>query len=247
MLSSVKGTRRTTSVPAGMRMPLETLMRLVTSTATGRCMPWNLLPGLRGRPVTVAVSASVWFRAASSPRSPAAAGPLLVAGPNLLHTEDEVRKVAEVFPSSTVLCGPSATVAATLGALDGRRDVHFAAHGHHEPGNFLFSRLDLADGPLMAYDIHQLDAVPAHVVLSSCDIGRNVVRTGNEMLGFTAALLYSGTSTVIAGVRRVPDDLSLQVMSMYHQMRALDVRPVAALAAATENGPPVPLVCFGCG
>ncbi len=38
--------------------------------------------------------------------------------------------------------------------------------------------LDLADGPLMAYDIQQLTAAPRHVVLSSCDVGRTVVRPG---------------------------------------------------------------------
>ena len=58
----------------------------------------------------------------------------------------------------------------------------------------LFSRLDLADGPLMAYDIQQLDSVPALITLSACDVGRAVVRSGDEHLGFTAALLYAGTN-----------------------------------------------------
>ena len=92
---------------------------------------------------------------------------------------------------------------AALRALDGAPLAHLAAHGHHDQENFLFSRLDLADGPLMAYDIQQLAAAPRHVVLSSCDVGRTVVRPGEEILGFTAALLYIGTATVISSVTRV--------------------------------------------
>ena len=97
-------------------------------------------------------------------------------------------------------------MSAALRALDGAPLAHLAAHGHHDQENFLFSRLDLADGPLMAYDIQQLAAAPRHVVLSSCDVGRTVVRPGEEILGFTAALLYIGTATVIASVTRVADD-----------------------------------------
>ena len=95
---------------------------------------------------------------------------------------------------------------AALQALDGAPLAHLAAHGHHDQENFLFSRVDLADGPLMAYDIQQLTTAPRHVVLSSCDVGRTVVRPGEEILGFTAALLYIGTETVTASVTRVGDD-----------------------------------------
>ncbi|MFJ8962831.1 CHAT domain-containing protein [Lentzea sp. NPDC102401] len=217
---------------------------VVVPTGALAAVPWNLLPGLRGRPLTVAMSASAWSRTAHA--NAPFVDPLLVAGPHLRHADDEVRKIAATFPDSEVLCGPQASVAATLTALGRRNCVHFAAHGHHEPGNFLFSRLDLADGPLMAYDVHQLDTVPQQVVLSSCDIGRNVVRTGNEMLGFTAALLYSGTATVIAAVARVPDDLSADVMSQFYALRARDVPPAAALAEACAETL-VPLVCFGRG
>ena len=94
-------------------------------------------------------------------------------------------------------------MAATLRALDGAPLAHLAAHGYHDSENFLFSRLHLADGPLMAYDVQQLAAAPRQVILSACDIGRAQVRPGGELLGFTAALLYAGTATVIASVARV--------------------------------------------
>jgi tetratricopeptide (TPR) repeat protein len=207
-------------------------------------LPWGLLPELRGRPVTVTPSASVWQVAARPGR---AGTPLLVAGPNLDHAPEEVARIAGIHPDATVLRGPHATVENTLVALRGRTTVHVAAHGHHEPDNVLFSRLDLADGPLMAYDIQQLDVAPEHVVLSCCDVGRTVVRTGDESLGFTAALLYGGTRTVVSSVARVDDLEAVDVMDAYHRAVRAGVPPARSLADATGASSRMPFVCFGRG
>lgn len=228
--------------------PLENVLGdhdlVVVPTGPLAGVPWGLLDPLRGRPVTVAPSASLWLRAGgtSAPLSP---DPLLVAGPHLDFAPEEVHKIAALLPSSTVLTGAGATVQTTLAAMDNRRIVHIAAHGHHEQGNILFSRLDLADGPLMAFDIAGLDQAPEHVVLSCCDIGRSVVRVGDEMLGFAAAFLYGGTRTVVAGVARVPDDTVVDVMATYHALLCGGATPAAALAEASLAAPLIPLVCFG--
>ena len=135
-------------------------------------------------------------------------------------------------------------MSAALQALDGAPLAHLAAHGHHDQENFLFSRLDLADGPLMAYDIQQLAAAPRHVVLSSCDVGRTVVRPGEEILGFTAALLYIGTATVTASVTRVGDDDAVGTMTAYHRLLAAGTRPAEALAGGYGRRPVQPVRLF---
>ena len=141
-----------------------------------------------------------------------------------------------------------ATVGATLRALNGAPLAHLAAHGHHERENVLFSRLDLADGPLMAYDVQQLAAPPRQVILSACDVGRTVVRPGEEILGFTAALLYVGTTTVISSVARVADDdAAVSIMTGYHRSLRAGARPAEALARAADGEPFSPFVCFGAG
>jgi CHAT domain-containing protein len=134
-----------------------------------------------------------------------------------------------------------------LHALDGAALAPLAAHGHHDRENVLFSRLDLVDGPLMAYDIQQLTAAPRQVVLSACDVGRTVVRPGEEILGFTAALLYVGTATVISSVTRVADDGAASIMTGYHQALRSGARPAEALATAALAEPVSPFVCFGSG
>jgi tetratricopeptide (TPR) repeat protein len=212
-------------------------------------IPWGLLPDLRGRPVTVCPSASTWLAASRKGQAAADPGPnrppLLLAGPDLEYAPREVTEIAQSYPGCRPLLKQQATVRAALQALDGAPLAHLAAHGHHDQENFLFSRVDLADGPLMAYDIQQLTTAPRHVVLSSCDVGRTVVRPGEEILGFTAALLYIGTETVTASVTRVGDDDAVGTMTAYHRLLAAGTRPAEALAAATAGDPFSPFVCFG--
>ena len=215
-------------------------------------VPWGMLPGLRGRPVTVCPSASSWLAArraadaaAGEPDGPAV--PVLVAGPDLQHALSEISQIAAGYPDCHPLVAAAATVDATLRALDGAPLAHLAAHGHHDRENVLFSRLDLADGPLMAYDIQQLAAAPKQVVLSSCDVGRTVVRPGEEILGFTAALLYVGTANVISSVTRVADSAAVGTMTVYHKLLATGARPAEALAQAAQTEQFSPFVCFGAG
>jgi hypothetical protein len=210
-------------------------------------VPWGTLPELNGRPVTVCPSASSWLAAWQRGQLPTGAPPLLVAGPDLEHAAREVTEIARCYPGTRPLLGEAATVGAVLRALDGAPLAHLAAHGHHDQENFLFSQVDLADGPLMAYDIQQLIAAPRHVVLSSCDVGRTVVRPGEEILGFTAALLYTGTATVTASVTRVGDEAAVGTMTAYHRLLAAGTRPAEALAAATAGDRFSPFVCFGGG
>jgi hypothetical protein len=217
-------------------------------------VPWGMLPGLRGRAVTVCPSASAWLASREGARGFAAragphaeVGPLLVAGPGLRHAVPEVTDVAAVYPGSRPLVGDAATVDATLRALDGAQLAHLAAHGHHDQQNVLFSRLDLADGPLMAYDVQRLSVPPRQVVLSACDVGRAVVRPGDEVLGFTAALLHIGTPTVISSVSRVADEVAFGVMTAYHRALSTGTGPALALALAAADEPLTPFVCFGVG
>jgi hypothetical protein len=227
---------------------------VIVPTKALSALHWGLLPDLRGRPVLVAPSASTWLhtRRAGAARAAGHPGPalrelapLLVVGPQLPQAEAEVAAISRIYPRATVLRGATATVAGTLFAMDGRDIVHICAHGHHEQDNVLFSRLDLVDGPLMAYDIHRLATAPGQVVLSSCDIGQPVVRAGDELLGFTAALLYGGTRVVVSSTSQVADDVALRVMSAYHRGLAAGLRPPRALADAAASEPLVPFVCFG--
>ena len=217
-------------------------------------VPWPMLPRLRGRPVTVARSATMWWRTLPPAGAPGVTVParrapsvVFAAGPHLDRADDEVRQAASGWPSASVLTGEQASGPAVLAAM-GRADiVHLAAHGAHEAANALFSAVQLADGPLFGYDLARVPRLPDQVVLSACDLGLATERPGDELLGMTAALLHGGTRCVVAAVARVCDDVALEVTVGYHGGLQAGLAPAQALAAAIEHRPDAPFVCFGNG
>ncbi|MGD0606406.1 MAG: CHAT domain-containing protein [Streptosporangiaceae bacterium] len=226
---------------------------VVIPTGLLTTVPWAVLPGCSGRPVTVAPSATAWHAArrrlgvASPGGAPPQADTLLVAGPGNARGDAEVLAIAALRPGASVLTGTHATPAATLAGLGTAAIAHVAAHGQHQAENALFSTLELAGGPLLGYDLQRAARVPAMVVLSSCDLGLTDVRPGDETFGMVTALLAAGAGTVVASVARVADDTAMAAMVGYHQAIAGGRAPAAALAQALEPAQAAGFVCFGTG
>lgn len=223
---------------------------VLSPTASLSLVPWGMLPGLRGRTVTVSPTGSSWLAGRrSGPRSPTATRVGVVTGPGLRHGRQELEEVAAVWPEADAR--PGATAADAL-ALAGRCDVfHVAAHGVHRPQSPLFSHLLMQDGPLFGHELSGLSTPPHHVVLSACELGCAETRPGDERLGMTAALLAAGVGSVVAGVARVDDEVSATVGVAHHRGLAAGLSPARALAEAVaalpEDAPPAPFVCFGSG
>ncbi|HEY0950616.1 CHAT domain-containing protein, partial [Nocardioides sp.] len=210
-------------------------------------VPWTLLPGFVGRPVTVAQSATSWLARRTTPLRLGSAG--FVAGPRVARAEDEVIAAAKEWKDARVLTGADASAAA-VSELAATVDVlHVAAHGRHAAENAMFSGLQLADGPWFGYDIDQLRQVPDVVVLSACEVGRSTVRWGDELIGMATAWLHAGARCVVASAAAVNDRAAYDVLVAVHQQLAAGVDPATALAAAvptvSADTAPVPLVCFG--
>ncbi|MEQ4303640.1 CHAT domain-containing tetratricopeptide repeat protein [Plantactinospora sp. B6F1] len=216
---------------------------------------WAGLPTCAGRPVTVAPSATAWLAAAR--RTLPDGAPLLAAGPRLPAAETEVRLLSRVLPGARLLAGAEATAEAVTTALDGARLAHVAAHGTFRADNPLFSTLELADGPLTAYELERLPRPPGCVVLSACDSGLSGVRPGDEVMGFTSVLLALGASSLVATVLPVPADLTTTLMLDLHRRMGGGARPASALAAAqrefaaagdgSAQATAAAFVCFGAG
>lgn len=209
-------------------------------------VPWGLLPGFAGRPVTVTRSATSWLGRQDRPLRLGSAG--LVAGPRVARAEAEVLAAAAVWPRSEALRGDAATSSA-VSDLAARVDVlHVSAHGRHSAENPMFSGLELVDGPWFGYDIDQLPEVPDVVLLSACEVGRSQVRYGDELIGMTTAWLHAGVRCVVASAAAVHDDVAHDVLIGVHRGLGAGLDPAEALAAAlpaaSEGAPPAPFVCF---
>jgi hypothetical protein len=207
---------------------------VLAPTGALHALPWALLPSLRGRPLTVTPSASIWL-ARRAPRRGRRRAVVLAAGPNLRHARAELNAVGELYPEAVTLAGRAATVDAVLRAIDGTWLAHVACHGRMRSDSPLFSSLELADGPLNVYELQRLRRPPQLVVLSSCDMATSATHPGDELLGFAAALLNLGTRTVIASTVPVPDAAAKRLMRALHEGLVAGASPAHALAAAQQR------------
>ena len=137
-------------------------------------------------------------------------------------------------------------------SLDGATVAHIACHGHFRSDSPLFSALELADGPLNAYELQRLRRPPELIVLSACDLGSSDARPGDELLGFAAALIGMGTRTIVASVLPVPDAGAKRLMISLHRHLTAGERPSVALAKAQRGLTPradglAGFVCLGTG
>ncbi len=209
-------------------------------------VPWGLLAGLRGRPVTVARSATSWLAGQERRLRTDSAG--FVAGPRVDRAEAEVGAAASCWPRARVLSGSAATTAAVSELAAGVDVLHVSAHGRHSAENPLFSGVELVDGPWFGYDIDQLAGVPEVVLLSACEVGRSQVRSGEELIGMTTAWLHAGAGCVVASAALVNDGVAHDVLIGVHRGLSAGLDPAAALAATlpepTADSAPAPFVCF---
>jgi hypothetical protein len=214
-------------------------------------VPWSLLPGFAGTPLTVPRSATAWLqtRDVGRARNQARAG--FVAGPHVARADEEVSRARAPWKHAVALSGAAADAAAVRSLAAAVDVFHVAAHGRHSADNPLFSGLELADGPWFGYDIDQLERIPSTVVLSACEVGRSSVRWGEETIGMTVAWLHAGARCVIASPALVNDDAACEALSTTHAALASGADPSDALAAATgrvtADAAPAPFLCFGSG
>ncbi|MEU8121199.1 CHAT domain-containing protein [Spirillospora sp. NPDC049024] len=216
---------------------------VIAPTGALHGLPWAALPSLAGRPVTIVPSARAWLQACT--RAPSDGHAVLVAGPDLLHADREIAALRRLHPDAVVLDGPDARAEPVRDALEGAALAHIAAHGEFHQGNALFSRLRLADGPLMVHDLDELTDPPHLIVLSACDIGR--ADEGDAVLGMAGALLALGTATVIASVLPVRDDATPAFMTAFHTALADGLAPSRALAAIPRTPATAGFLAMGAG
>jgi CHAT domain-containing protein len=162
-------------------------------------------------------------------------------GANLPSAEEEVKGIAQVFPSTEVLFGPDVTKK-TLEAPDklSKRIVHFATHGILNASTPLESYIQLAAGETPAsaqLTLGEIGGLPFNkvdlVTLSACETAvGNKEPDGGEVTTLAHAFSSAGATTVLASLWSVGDESTKEFMVEFYRQLAAGASKAAALQSA---------------
>lgn len=138
---------------------------------------------------------------------------------DLPATDEEGRKIVEMFPGSLHYRGTEASKSNLLAHAGDKDVLHLAAHGMRDPNDSLRSHLRLANGERLAQEeIFNLNlAKTSMVTLSACSTALG----DSEVKGFVASLAeafwIAGSPTVIASLWSVEDQSTGILMAEFYQ------------------------------
>jgi CHAT domain-containing protein len=181
------------------------------------------VPLIERNPVCYVPAASVLRHTLPSAAAPGVAAPGVPAAvfgdprENLRHAHQEAIAVASLLGVEPVL-GEQVTSDLVLDALGSAPVVHYAGHGRLAAADGFASSIDLADaGELLAADLLALRSRSRLVVLSGCQTGTGEQRAGDEIVGFTRALLLSGVRSILSSQWRVADASARDLILSFYQ------------------------------
>ncbi|MCO5195938.1 MAG: CHAT domain-containing protein [Anaerolineae bacterium] len=177
--------------------------------------------------IQIAPSATIWqYCRRLLPSSPKTERPLLLGYPGEPEQSDylpavnaEIDSLLTLLPDADALRNADATQDALLQQMAQRPLIHLAGHIYYDAAHSLGSGMPLAGGRwLRASDLYlrfgRLQG--ATVVLSGCDSAR-VQSLGGDVLGLTSAFLYAGAAGLVAGLWKVDDAATAQLMTAFYR------------------------------
>ncbi|KAI2899623.1 hypothetical protein CBS11852_3190 [Aspergillus niger] len=147
----------------------------------------------------------------------------------------EAMRIAQTMSGSKALLGPEATLDNLLKDIRNYTILHFATHCRLSAEVPLLSSISLAHGKeLTVYELldHQLDV--DLVVLSACQTGKGDATPGDDVVGFSRALLAAGAHAVLVSLWPVDDDATSLLLINFYQ-RLCSGQPLAQALQGAQN------------
>jgi CHAT domain-containing protein len=143
---------------------------------------------------------------------------------DLPGAKDEVKTVAALTAGKTFL-GHSANEKAFKSAAANYRILHFAAHSQVDENNPNFSRLLLSHSPgdtsedsnLNAIELQNLELRADLAVLSACNTGTGLVRSGEGSVSLARAFMQAGVPATVMSLWKVPDEATRHIMVEFYK------------------------------
>lgn len=158
----------------------------------------------------------------------------------LRWSDEEIRRLGEMYPMAAVLTGRAATKDALVRAVARHDVLHFAGHARVVAERPSASHLVLASGS-GGFDAgvlyaHEIAALPLRrlqlAVLSACGRASGGPGNAGDANGLALAFLDAGAHGVVSGLWEVDDASTAQLMTRLHAELAQGVVPEEALRRA---------------
>jgi CHAT domain-containing protein/Tfp pilus assembly protein PilF len=172
----------------------------------------------------------------------------------------EVREIAKIRPSATVLEGAEATKSRFLSLAGEFADIHFATHGFLDPDGpersfILLAGADEASQRLGIGEIAGLRLpLTRLVILSACETALGEQVPGAALITLSAAFSQAGAQSIVGSLWKVEDAAARDFMVAFHRALSTLGRAAAlqeaqmALIRSTENAHPfywAPFILIG--
>jgi CHAT domain-containing protein len=169
---------------------------------------------------TVTLAPNLALFTAARLRPPVKRGNALAMGlssPDIPAATDEARRVAAGFDPATLCLGEQATREAFFAHAPQSHVIHLATHALFRADNPLFSGLQLADGWLLAHELHALRLNAEVVTLSACQTGAATVSAEGDTFGLVRSFLTAGARSVVASLWNADDSVTRCLMERFYE------------------------------
>lgn len=153
----------------------------------------------------------------------------------LVNAELEAKYIVTMSPGSLSLTSNEATKEAVMKNLPNYDIVHLATHGDADADVALLSAVYLANGEtLTVADLMSKRLRAKLVVISACRSGEGELAGGDEIMGFSRALLAAGVQSVVVSLWPVDDERTVLLMEQFYKS-LLDGQPPAVALQTAQN------------
>ena len=157
--------------------------------------------------------------------------------PPLPNVLPEAEAITGYFAEATSLHDAAATPDAVLEAAPGKQIIHLGCHGRFDSEHPTESGLMLVGGWLTVQRIiTELKLKESSLTtLAACESGKSHVRSGDEHVGLTQAIMTAGAKSVVASLWSVNDSATRALFETFYANLTQGEAPVFALQHAQQE------------